>query len=242
MTRELRSTLETSRTREPAMTTYLACMAHIIQLALGVFMSNLGVKGNTMSWEAHEHNQQFGENESTNIGKSQKLQKEGNARIIKVWAMRPGLANIIEKVRISTHFERPETNLHIAENACCDDDADTWSSTRVDSLSKSQIHNGRTTHNGCENTVEVDTRVAWKSLPIMRIHPWVAEESKIHRLPATFHNTGRMGDCQVRHGSFEAIPILDPVDVKKAYSYSASCHHCLQWHVRSYGWHYASVG
>jgi len=34
----------------------------------------------------------------------------------------------------------------------------------------------------------------------------------------------------------------DPVNVKKPYSYSASCHHCLQWHVQSPGWHYASFG
>jgi len=76
-------------------------MAHVIQLALGAFMSSLGVNGRTKSWEAHERDQQFGENESIDIGKSQRLQKEGNARINKVSAMRPGLAKIIEKVRIS---------------------------------------------------------------------------------------------------------------------------------------------
>jgi len=48
-------------------------MAHVIQLALGVFMRSLGVKGGTKSWEAHEHDQQFGENESIYIGKSQRL-------------------------------------------------------------------------------------------------------------------------------------------------------------------------
>ena len=68
---------------------------------LGAFMSSLGVKGRTKSWEAHERNQQFGENESIDIGKSQRLRKEGNARINKVSAMKPGLAKIIEKVRIS---------------------------------------------------------------------------------------------------------------------------------------------
>jgi hypothetical protein len=46
-------------------------MAHVIQLALGEVMSSLGVKGRAMSWEAHERDQQFGENESTDIGKSQ---------------------------------------------------------------------------------------------------------------------------------------------------------------------------
>jgi hypothetical protein len=76
-------------------------MVHVIQLALGAFMSSLGVKGCTKSWEAHERNQQFGENESIDIGKSQRLRQEGNARINKVVAMRPGLAKIIEKICIS---------------------------------------------------------------------------------------------------------------------------------------------
>jgi len=64
-------------------------------------MSSLGVKGRTKYWEADERDHQFGQNESIDIGKSQRLRKEGNARINKVSAMRPGLAKIIEKVRIS---------------------------------------------------------------------------------------------------------------------------------------------
>jgi len=76
-------------------------MAHVIQLALGAFMSSLGLKGRTKSWEGHERDQQFGENESIDTGKSQRLRKECNARINKVSAMRPGLAKIIEKVRIA---------------------------------------------------------------------------------------------------------------------------------------------
>jgi hypothetical protein len=64
-------------------------------------MSSHGVKGHTKSWEAHERDQQFGENECIDIVKTQRLQKEGNARINKVSAMRPGLAKIIEKVCIS---------------------------------------------------------------------------------------------------------------------------------------------
>jgi len=75
-------------------------VVHVIQLALGPFLSSLSVKGRTRSWEAHERDQQFGENEGIDIGKSQRLRKEGNARINKVSAMRPGLAKIIEKVRI----------------------------------------------------------------------------------------------------------------------------------------------
>jgi len=101
MTRELQSTLEASGIEWPALRNHIPCLAHVIQLALGAFMSSLGVKGRTKSWEAHQCDQQFGENESLDIGKSQRLRKEGNARINKVSAMRPGLAKIIEKVRIS---------------------------------------------------------------------------------------------------------------------------------------------
>ena len=72
-----------------------------------------------------------GDNESIDIGKSQSHRKEGNARINQVSAMRPGLAKIIEKVHISRYFESPETNLHIAEDPCCIDYADAWSSKRV---------------------------------------------------------------------------------------------------------------
>jgi len=101
MTRELQSTLEASGIEWLALRNHIPCMAHIIQLALGAFMSSLGIKGRTKSWEAHERDQQFGENESIHIGKSQRLRKESNARINKVSAMRPGLAEIIEIVRIS---------------------------------------------------------------------------------------------------------------------------------------------
>ena len=101
MTRELHSTLEASGIEWPALRNHIPCMALVIQLALGAFMSRLGVKGRTKFWEAHECDQQFGENESIDIGKSQRLRKEGNARINKVLAMKPGLTKIIEKVRIS---------------------------------------------------------------------------------------------------------------------------------------------
>jgi len=52
-------------------------------------------------------------------------------RINKASAMRPGFARIIEKARISTHFESPVTDRHIAENASCIDYTDTWSLKRV---------------------------------------------------------------------------------------------------------------
>jgi hypothetical protein len=101
ITRVLQSTLEASGIEWPALKNHIPCMAHVIQLAVGAFMSSLGVNGRTKSWEAHKRDQQFGENESIDIGKSQRLRKEGNARINKVSAIKPGLAKIIEKLRIS---------------------------------------------------------------------------------------------------------------------------------------------
>jgi hypothetical protein len=101
MTCELQSTLDASGIQWPALRNHIQCMAHVKQLALHAFMSSLGVKGRTKSWEAHERDQQFGENESIDIGKSQRLRKEGNAGINKVLAIKPGLAKIIEEVRIS---------------------------------------------------------------------------------------------------------------------------------------------
>jgi len=70
MTHELQSTVEASGIESPALGNPIPCMAHVIQLALGAFMSSLGVKGRTKSWEAHERDQQFAENESIDIGKS----------------------------------------------------------------------------------------------------------------------------------------------------------------------------
>jgi hypothetical protein len=78
-------------------------MTHIMLLALGAFISTVVGQDCIKSWEAHEPEQQFGEYESVDIWKSKTLQKEGNARINKVSAMRPGLAKMIEKVRISTY-------------------------------------------------------------------------------------------------------------------------------------------
>jgi hypothetical protein len=126
ITRELKSTLELSGIKLPASRNHILCMAHNIRLALGALMSSLGKKGRTKCWEAHERNQQFEENESIEIRKSQRLRKEGNARINKVLAMTPGLANMIEKVCISSYYESPETDLHVGENACGSDYADTW--------------------------------------------------------------------------------------------------------------------
>jgi len=242
MTPELQSTLEASGIKWPAMRNYIPCMAHVIQHVLGASMSNLSVKGCTRSWEAYERYQQIEENERTNIGQSQKLRKEDNARTKNVSALRPGLAKIIDKVHIPRHSERPETNLHIAENAYCVDYADTWSLKRVPWLSKGHSTNSSTTYHWGGYTVEFHTGVAGASLLIPRIRSLAAEESQIQQLPATLHITGWMDNRQVRHGSFEAIPILDPADVEKAYGYCPWCLHCQPWNVLSYGWPHASFG
>jgi len=92
MTPEVQSTLEAPSIKWTALRNHLCCLAHIIQLALGAFMSRLGVKGSTRSWEAHERDWEFGENESIDNENSQRLRNEGNARINKVLAMKPGLA------------------------------------------------------------------------------------------------------------------------------------------------------
>jgi len=236
MTHELQSTLEASGIEWPALRNHIPCMAHVIQLALGAFMSSLGVKGRTKSWEAHERNQEFGENESIDIGKSQRLQKEGNARINKVLAMKPGLAKIIEKVRISWYFESPEADLDIAENACCINYADTWSPKQVHWLSKSQSPHCCTSYYGCGDTLELYTGVTRVRLPLTGIHPWVASKPDIRSISAIIHNSGWMDDCQVCHGSMEAISILDPVHVEETCSHIASRYHSVQRHVRSNGW------
>jgi len=174
MTREIQTTILPSGIEWPTLRNHIQCLAHVIWLALGTIMSSLGVQGCTKSWAAPEHDLQFEGNESTDIGKSQRLWKEGNSQINNVSTMRPGLAKIIEKVHNSTYFESAETDLHIAENVCCIDYSDTWSSKRVHWLSNSQSRNCSPTIYDCENRVEFDAGVAWASLPIMRIHMQMA--------------------------------------------------------------------
>jgi len=69
-TRKLQSTVEASGIEWPALRNPIPCMAHVIKLAFGAFRGSLGVKGCTKYWEDHERDQQFGENESIDIGKS----------------------------------------------------------------------------------------------------------------------------------------------------------------------------
>jgi len=231
MTRELQSTLDTSGIEWPAVKNHIPCMAHVIQLALGAFMSSRSVIGRTKSWEAHERDQQFGENESINIGKSQRLRKEDNARINKVSAMKPGLAKMIEKVHISWYFESPEADLHIAENACCINYVDTWSPKRVHWLSKRQSPHCGTSYYRYGDTFELYTGVTRARLPLTGIHPRVASKPTIRWILAIIHSSGWMDDCHVCHGSVEAISLLDPLDVEEAYSHIASRHHSVQQHV-----------
>jgi hypothetical protein len=60
MTHALQSTLGASAIEWPALRNLIPCMVQVIQLALGAFLSSLGVKGRMKSWEAHERDQQFG--------------------------------------------------------------------------------------------------------------------------------------------------------------------------------------
>jgi len=173
MTWELQSNLAASGIMWPAIRIHIPRMVHVIHHALGMNVSGLGITGRTKSWEAHDHYQQFGENESTDIGNSQRLRKGGNPIINRVLPMRLGLAKITEKVCISRHFACSETEVHIAENACCVDYIDTWLSKQVHWMPRSQNMNCVTTYYVCENTVEFDTGVGWVSLLIISFRQWV---------------------------------------------------------------------
>jgi len=195
MTFKLQWTLEDSGIQWAVLKYHITCMAHVKRLALCAFMSSLGENGHTKSSKAHECDQQFRENESKDIGNSQRLRKEGNAGINKVSAMTPGSGKIIEKLSISTCFESPETDLHIGENACTKDYPDTWLSKRVHWVSQCQGQHCGPSYYRWEDTLGPDTGVAWACLLINTIHLWAAPQSKNQRLPATVHNTGWMDNC-----------------------------------------------
>jgi len=235
MTHDLQSTLEVSGIKWPALRNHIPCMAHVTQLALGEFMSSLGVQGLTKFWEAHRDHQQFQETETIDIEKTYSVWREANGRINQVSATRPGLVKTIEKVCISRYFESAETDLRVAKNACCIDYADTWSSKQVHRLSQSQCLHRSTTWYVIEDTLEFDTAVAWAILLITRIHPQVTPKSKIQCVPATLHNTEWMDLCEVYGGNFKAIPIMDPRDVEEAYGHITSHYQSLQWPVRPDG-------
>ena len=73
ITRKLQSTLEASGIEWPALRNHTPCMTHVLQLALGAFMSSLHVKSHTKSWDAHERDQQFEDSESIDVGESRTL-------------------------------------------------------------------------------------------------------------------------------------------------------------------------
>jgi len=83
ITGELQSTVETPGRELPSLMNQIPFMAQIIPLGVAAFIRSFLEKGRLRSSEAHEHNQQFGENESNNIWNSQTLRIEGNARINK---------------------------------------------------------------------------------------------------------------------------------------------------------------
>jgi hypothetical protein len=90
MTHELQSTLKASAIQCPALRYHILWMAHVIQLAIGVFKSSVGVTGRTKSWEAHQRDPQFGEHQSIDTEKSQRLRNKGKSRINQGSAMKPG--------------------------------------------------------------------------------------------------------------------------------------------------------
>jgi hypothetical protein len=101
MTQEPQSTLQATKIECPALRNHLPCMAYVVALPGSACMSCLGVKDQAKFWEAHKCDQEFRENESIDIGKSQSLRNMGNSRPNNMFTMRRGLAKIIEKVRIS---------------------------------------------------------------------------------------------------------------------------------------------
>ena len=108
------------------MRNHVRCMAHVIELALDTSLNSFSANSCTQFWEAHERNQQSGENKSIDIGKSPRFRTQGNSQIDKLLAVRSDLAKIIEKIRISTYFESFKTDLHIVQNSCCINHSDTW--------------------------------------------------------------------------------------------------------------------
>jgi len=199
-------------------------MEHVIQPAQGAFMTSLGVKRCTKSWEAWAQSPIWREWKCRHWEESKTL-KRGQCK---------NQSGVGHETRFSKDnwesmyfkiFWKSWNDLDIAESACSIDYADTWLTKRVHWLSKTNSLHRSTTNFVCEDIMELDTGVAWASLPISEIQPQVTAKSKLQWLLATLHNTGWMNHCQVHHGSFESFPILNPVDVNEAYGDIASrCH------------------
>jgi hypothetical protein len=67
MTLEPQSTVEATGNERPALRHHISCIAHVILLAMGASMPGPSVNGHTISSEAHERDQQFEKNASTDI-------------------------------------------------------------------------------------------------------------------------------------------------------------------------------
>jgi len=155
MMQEQHSTIDASGIVSPAMNIRIPCMAHVIQFALSAFLSSFRVDGHTKSWNVQERKQHFGKNACMDTGNSQRLRKNGNARITKMSDMRLRWAKIIRNVRFSGHLQSPETDIHIAENTCCIDYTNIWLLKSVHWMFKRQSMNHSTTNYGCEIIVEL---------------------------------------------------------------------------------------
>jgi hypothetical protein len=125
-------------------------MAYNIQAFLNASMSPLGIKSCTTTWDAYEHNQQFGENHTMHIGKSHRVQKDGKDRINIMSAMRSGLA---EKMR-NFIFQQ------ILKLLDWMSDTHTCSLRQVRCLSISENAHRSTAYARCEDTVEFDAGLA----------------------------------------------------------------------------------
>jgi hypothetical protein len=64
MTSKLQAVLEDFGIEWPALKNHILCMVPVMELAVSAFMSSLSVQGRSKSWETHERDQQFGENEA----------------------------------------------------------------------------------------------------------------------------------------------------------------------------------
>jgi hypothetical protein len=124
----------------------------------------------------------------------------------------------------------------MAENACHLDYVDTWSAKQVHLPSRSQSANWCTPSYGCGDTEKFESGVVRARHQIMRIHPCIAQESKIQWFPTTLHNIGGINQCEACCGCLEASPVVDPVDVEKAFGNSALHYHYQQRHLHLYGW------
>jgi hypothetical protein len=95
ITLKLQATRECSGIKWPALQNHLSCIADVIQLDFVAFMGRLSVKGSHISGEPPQRYQHCRDNQTTDIGNSQSLRKEGHARTNKAPAVMPRLVIVI---------------------------------------------------------------------------------------------------------------------------------------------------